>query len=179
MRWGAQLDRVRLAAFAVMAAILAVVAIAAPWGETADAAATGGNAVPAGIFAPAGGRGGHNGVASCAGSTCHGRLEGDGKVVRQDELMRWQEPSTPGGAHSRAFAVLRGTRGRQIAETLGIGDPGAAPMCLGCHSTPATSARTPKYLTSDGVGCEACHGGSEGWISSHYDTKASHASNVA
>ncbi|HEX7873384.1 MAG TPA: multiheme c-type cytochrome, partial [Sphingobium sp.] len=179
MRWGAQLDRLRLAAFAVMAAILAVVAIAAPWGEAADAAATGGNAVPAGVFAPAGGRGGHNGVASCAGSTCHGRLEGDGKVVRQDELLRWQEPSTPGGAHSRAFAVLRGTRGRQIADTLGIGDPGAAPMCLGCHSTRATSARVPKYLTSDGVGCEACHGGSEGWISSHYDTKASHASNVA
>ena len=44
----------------------------------------------------------YTGVASCAGSTCHGRMEGDGTVVRQDELMTWQEPSTPGGAHSRA-----------------------------------------------------------------------------
>src|SRR3546814_10580539 len=25
------------------------------------------------------------GVASCAGSTCHGRMEGDGKVVRSEE----------------------------------------------------------------------------------------------
>lgn len=33
------------------------------------------------------------GVASCAGSTCHGRAEGNGKVVRQDELMHWQKPS--------------------------------------------------------------------------------------
>ena len=36
----------------------------------------------------------YTGVASCAGSTCHGRMEGDGAVVRQDELMKWQEPST-------------------------------------------------------------------------------------
>ncbi|MFT3966808.1 MAG: multiheme c-type cytochrome [Sphingobium sp.] len=180
MRWGQELGKLRLAAFAVMGAILALVAIAAPWGQAADAAAAGGVSVPAGgISIPAGGWGGHTGVASCAGSTCHGRLEGDGKVVRQDELMRWQEPSTPGGAHSRAFAVLRGARGRQIADTLGLGDPGAAPMCLGCHATPASGPRGPKFLTADGVGCEACHGGAAGWIASHYDTKASHASNVA
>ena len=123
------------------------------------------------------------GVASCAGSTCHGRMEADGKVVRQDELMRWQEPSTPGGAHSRAFAVLGGTRGRQIAATLGLGDPTAAPACLGCHSTPVTvsgaAARGARFLAQDGVGCEACHGAASGWIASHYAVGARHAANVA
>ncbi|KKW91988.1 multiheme c-type cytochrome [Sphingobium chungbukense] len=118
------------------------------------------------------------GVASCAGSTCHGRMEGDGKVVRQDELMRWQEPSTPGGAHSRAFAVLNGARGRQIAATLGLGDAASAPACLGCHSTPA-AARGTRFLAQDGVGCEACHGAASGWIASHYAVGASHAANVA
>lgn len=118
------------------------------------------------------------GVASCAGSTCHGRMEGDGKVVRQDELMRWQEPSTPGGAHSRAFAVLSGTRSRQIAATLGLGDPTAAPACLGCHSTPAAE-RGARFLPQDGVGCEACHGPAGGWIASHYAVGASHWANVA
>ena len=118
------------------------------------------------------------GVASCAGSTCHGRMEGDGKVVRQDELMRWQEPSSPGGAHSRAHAVLSGTRGRQIAATLGLGDPAAAPACLGCHSTPA-AATGARLLASDGVGCEACHGAAGGWIASHYAVGATHGSNVA
>ncbi|WP_419722857.1 multiheme c-type cytochrome [Sphingobium aromaticivastans] len=118
------------------------------------------------------------GVASCAGSTCHGRMEGDGKVVRQDELMRWQEPSTPGGAHSRAFAVLNGTRGRQIAATLGLGDAASAPACLGCHSTPAAS-RGARFLAQDGVGCEACHGPASGWIASHYAVGASHTANVA
>jgi len=118
------------------------------------------------------------GVASCAGSTCHGRMEGDGKVVRQDELMRWQEPSTPSGAHSRAFAVLNGARGQQIAATLGLGDAASAPACLGCHSTPAAS-RGARFLAQDGVGCEACHGAASGWIASHYAVGASHAANVA
>lgn len=119
------------------------------------------------------------GVASCAGTTCHGRLEADGAVVRQDELKLWQEPSTPGGAHSRAFSVLSGVRARQITATLGLGEPTAAPACLGCHATPTSGARGARFLTSDGVGCEACHGAAGGWIASHYTVGASHAANVA
>lgn len=120
----------------------------------------------------------HLGVASCAGSTCHGRQEGDGKIVRQDELMRWQEPSTPGGAHSRALAVIDTARGRAIAARLGLGSPTAAPMCLGCHADPA-AARGPKFQLSDGVGCEACHGGAANWIQAHAAVGTSHARNVA
>ena len=59
--------------------------------------------------------GAHMGVGSCAGSTCHGRNEADGEVVRQDELWRWQEESTPGGAHSRAFRVLGEPRSLEFA----------------------------------------------------------------
>ncbi len=89
-------------------------------------------------------RGTHMGVGSCAGSTCHGRNEADGEVVRQDELWRWQEESTPGGAHSRAFRVLGEPRSLAIGKKLGIGDPRSAAMCLGCHSTPAAS-RGPRF----------------------------------
>jgi hypothetical protein len=126
-----------------------------------------------------GGPGRFEGVASCAGTTCHGRMEGDGKVVRQDELRRWQEPSTPGGAHSRAFSVLSGARSKQIAATLGIGDPTGAGECLGCHATPTGTARGARFLTQDGVGCEACHGPAGGWIASHYAVGATHASSIA
>jgi hypothetical protein len=35
------------------------------------------------------------------------------------------------------------------------------------------------FQTSDGVGCEACHGGSSGWLSSHYAVGVRHADNVA
>ena len=117
------------------------------------------------------------GVASCAGSTCHGRNAADGEIVRQDELMLWQEESTPGGAHSRAFRVLGEPRSLAIAKKLGIGDPRSAQMCLGCHATPA-AAKGPRFQLNDGVGCEGCHGPSSGWLSSHYAVGAHHQDNV-
>jgi len=121
------------------------------------------------------------GVASCAGSTCHGRAEGNGAVVRQDEIATWQEPSSPSGAHSRAYAVLGGRRGQQIAASLGLGNAQAAPACLGCHATYAPSGqRGAKFTLTDGVGCESCHGASGGsWLAEHYALPATHASNVA
>lgn len=121
------------------------------------------------------------GVASCAGSTCHGRAEGNGAVVRQDEIATWQEPSSPSGAHSRAYAVLGGRRGQQIAASLGLGNAQAAPACLGCHATYAPPGqRGAKFTLTDGVGCESCHGASGGrWLAEHYALPATHASNVA
>lgn len=145
-----------LAALALMLLVLAVAAVIA--------------APPARSQGEGGAR--YTGVASCAGSTCHGRMEGDGTVVRQDELMKWQEPSTPGGAHSRAWAVLGNSRSQFIARNLGIGDPATAPMCLGCHSTAgavaAKGAARGTVPLEDGVGCESCHGPAGGWIASHY-----------
>ena len=118
-------------------------------------------APPARSQGEAGGR--YTGVASCAGSTCHGRMEGDGTVVRQDELMRWQEPSTPGGAHSRAWAVLNTSRSQFIARNLGIGDPARGRaivvdrqvgMCLLCHAGPFPEERFQGDIGPDlaGVG---------------------------
>ena len=121
----------------------------------------------------------YEGVASCAGSTCHGRSEGNGAVVRQDEIASWQEPSSASGAHSRAYSVLASRRGRQIAETLGLGPATSAPACLGCHATFVPQARRgARFHTSDGVGCESCHGPAGGWLQVHYEKAASHASNV-
>lgn len=122
----------------------------------------------------------YTGVASCAGSTCHGRAEGNGEVVRQDEIATWQEPSARSGAHSRAFAMLGSLRGRQIAATLGMGDPTGEPACLGCHATFAPVAeRGPRFQLSDGVGCESCHSPAGGWIATHYTTLGTHSANVA
>ncbi|MEO6718610.1 MAG: multiheme c-type cytochrome [Novosphingobium sp.] len=122
----------------------------------------------------------YEGVATCAGSTCHGRAEGNGKVVRQDEMRRWQEPSSPSGVHSRAYAVLSGHRAQQIADSLGLGAASSAGACLGCHSTNAPlGLRGDRYQAGDGVGCESCHGASTGWIATHYTVLGSHAANVA
>ena len=118
------------------------------------------------------------GVATCGGTTCHGRSEADGAVVRQDELRLWQDPATAAGAHSRAWDVLREDRAQQIGRRLGIGDPTAAPMCLGCHATPA-GPRGIRFQTSDGVGCESCHGPASGWLHTHYAVGGTHADNVS
>lgn len=126
----------------------------------------------------------HVGVASCGGTTCHGRQEADGAVVRQDELMRWQEPSSASGAHSRAYAILTNPRSQRIANELGIGNPASAAMCLGCHSDYVPAARRgPRFQLSDGVSCESCHGGAgggdSGWLASHYAVGNTHSANVS
>ena len=121
--------------------------------------------------------GNYVGVATCGGSTCHGRSQGDGPHVRQDEIMLWQDPATPAGAHSRAYAVLREPRARAIAERLGLGEATGAPACLGCHATPV-GPRGVRFQTTDGVGCESCHGPASGWLTSHYAVGGTHAANV-
>lgn len=87
--------------------------------------------------------------------------------------MRWQEDSSPSGAHSRAWRVIQEPRGQAIVRRMGLDAAGVQRECAGCHASPG-SARP-----SDGVDCEACHGASGGWLSSHYTVGASHARNVA
>jgi hypothetical protein len=127
------------------------------------------------------------GVASCAGSTCHGRQAPTGAVVRQNELSTWQDPSSPAGAHSRAFRVLLAPESRRMARILGLGDADQAPMCLSCHSDfVPPGQRGKRFRLEDGVGCEACHGGSgarvdgsPGWLASHAAIGNSHRANVS
>lgn len=115
----------------------------------------------------------HQGVASCAGSTCHGRSVADGTPVRQDELLRWQEESSPTGAHSRAYRAIVEPRGQAIVRRMGLDAAGVQRECLGCHATPGA------VRVADGVDCEACHGNAGGWLSTHYTVGASHGRNVA
>ena len=115
----------------------------------------------------------HMGVASCAGSTCHGRSIADGTPVSQNEILRWQEESSPTGAHSRAYRVIREPRGQAIIRRMGLSEDGVRKECLGCHSAPAAKR------INEGVDCETCHGAAGGWISTHYTVGASHARNVS
>jgi hypothetical protein len=120
----------------------------------------------------------HNGVASCGGTTCHGRQEATGPRVRQNELLTWQDPTSVAGAHSRAWKVLQEPRARAIGQRLGIADVAQSPECIACHGDPAVH-RGAQWQQSDGVGCEACHGGSANWLASHTAVANNHADNVA
>jgi hypothetical protein len=110
---------------------------------------------------------------------CHGRQVASGLVVRQNEILTWQDPSTAAGDHSRAWRVLTEPRAQAIANRLGLGPAQNAPACLGCHADPAPGGRGAKFQISDGVGCEACHGGASGWLASHYAIGAAHSDNVS
>lgn len=120
----------------------------------------------------------HEGVASCGGSACHSRTVATPPDIRHDEIRIWQDPTRPSGAHSRAWRVLTEPRGEAIAARLGLGRAETAKACLGCHSDNA-ARRGETYQASDGVGCEACHGGSGDWLASHYAANVSHKDNLA
>ncbi len=119
----------------------------------------------------------HMGVASCSNSVCHGASQPfrDSDVM-QNEFALWQEFDP----HAKAYHVLEQPRSKAIAQKLGLGDPTKATVCLDCHADNIPAAdRGERFQISDGVGCEACHGGSELWLNSHADRKVTHADNLA
>jgi hypothetical protein len=119
----------------------------------------------------------HLGVASCATSVCHGKLApAPGKNVALNEYQTW----TREDRHAQAYRTLELAESKRIAANLGLPSATTAKICIDCHAdnVPADK-RGPKFQISDGVGCEACHGGSEKWIESHAAESATHKDNVA
>ncbi|MBT8099464.1 MAG: cytochrome c family protein [Gammaproteobacteria bacterium] len=119
----------------------------------------------------------HMGVATCAASQCHGSaLPRSGTGVLQNEYVTW----TQADPHSRAYELLNNAQSQAIAARLKIGRAREAKICLDCHTDNVPPAeRGDRFQLADGVGCEACHGGSEHWLSTHYNAPAvSHADNL-
>ena len=119
----------------------------------------------------------HMGVATCAASQCHGSaVPRDGSNVLQNEYVTW----TQSDPHSRAYEVLNNELSRAMAARLGLPAAHTAGICLDCHAdNVADSQRGERFQISDGVGCEACHGGAEDWLSTHYNVPdVTHADNV-
>lgn len=121
----------------------------------------------------------HLGVASCGSSTCHGSIAPlVTTTVLQNEYTVWSENDK----HARAYSVLLNEQSKRIARNLGLESAETADMCLDCHADNVpVERRGPKFQISDGVGCEACHGGSERWIEVHKvsDTAEGHQRNLA
>ncbi|HTQ33147.1 MAG TPA: multiheme c-type cytochrome [Stellaceae bacterium] len=117
----------------------------------------------------------HLGVQSCAGNNCHGAVHPIGNSqVPQNEYFIWSEKDK----HAHAYSVLSNDRSKRIAKNLGLADAEHAPLCLDCHADNVPPAqRGPQFQLSDGVGCEACHGGAEKWLGPHLSGE-SHAANI-
>jgi len=118
----------------------------------------------------------HLGVTTCSGSTCHGAIAPFRKSnVEQNEYVTWLQKDK----HARAYKVLFDERSVRIARNLGLPDAHTAEICLNCHTdNPAAAQRGPQFQLSDGVACEACHGGSQRWLGIHI-SGASHQDNIA
>lgn len=106
----------------------------------------------------------HLGAASCAGSACHSAgSPSNGARVQMNEFTIWQRQD----AHSRAYKAVQSESGLRIAQNLGLKSSTDA-MCLSCHTDSVRPAQQGKrYRESEGVSCEACHGGSEKWLGPH------------
>lgn len=118
----------------------------------------------------------HLGVATCAGSTCHGANRAQDETnVLQNEYTTWERED----AHARAYKVLLTPAARRMADHLGYPQPAhESAACLTCHSDWVPEAqRGSRFRVSDGVGCEACHGAAEHWIGPHVSDKT-HAENL-
>ncbi|MEQ1887646.1 MAG: multiheme c-type cytochrome [Alphaproteobacteria bacterium] len=118
----------------------------------------------------------HLGVASCAGSTCHGATTATPDTnVQLNEYVTWVRRDK----HAKAYEILLSNESQRIARNLGIGDAHTAKMCLDCHAdNPPANLRSPSFQISEGVGCEGCHGGAQNWLSSH-TAAPPHSDNVA
>lgn len=120
------------------------------------------------------------GVTTCQGSMCHSRQAATGFVVRQNEVLTWQDPSRSSGAHSRAYQVLTTPQGQRISRLAGFGPAETAPECLSCHAHDVNeSRRGDSFNISEGVTCEACHGSAGIWLETHAAAGATHEANIA
>jgi Cytochrome c554 and c-prime len=120
----------------------------------------------------------HLGVATCAASQCHGSaVAREGSAVLQNEYVTW----TSVDPHSGAYRTLLSDASIAIAARLGLASAHTADICLDCHADNVPLARRgERFQLSDGVGCEACHGGAERWIDTHYQAQTvTHAANLA
>ncbi len=107
----------------------------------------------------------HLGVVTCAGSTCHGATQPfQNAAISQNEFVIWQRKDK----HARAYKVLLNDQSKRIARNLGLKAAHEAKICLDCHADNAPEdLRGKRFQLSDGVGCEACHGGSKRYLGPH------------
>src|SRR3569833_1830392 len=117
----------------------------------------------------------HMGVTSCASSVCHGAVTPSNTYdVLLNEYVTWSHED----AHSKAYTALCSPRAWSMAQKLGLPSAATAKICLDCHADNVPPERRgSKFSFMDGVGCEACHGGSERWITTHTSRRATYAEN--
>ncbi len=118
----------------------------------------------------------HLGVASCASGVCHGSVRARNSTdVLQNEYVIWSRLDR----HRNAYNTLLSSESARIARNLGYDNAAEADICLDCHADNVpVDKRGSRFQLSDGVGCEACHGGAEKYLNNHADPDVAHQRNL-
>ncbi len=118
----------------------------------------------------------HMGVATCSSGVCHGQSTQSKKDnVRMNEYRTWLAEDD----HARAYKTLLKPASKAMAKKLGLTSAHTAKICLDCHADNVPKEKRGKrFQITDGVSCEACHGGAERWLSDHKEEGATHAINM-
>jgi hypothetical protein len=119
----------------------------------------------------------HLGVASCASGVCHGSVRPRSSTgILQNEYVIWSRLDR----HRNAYSTLLSAQSRKIARNLGLRNAHEAKICLDCHADNVAAAkRGTRFQIEDGIGCEACHGGAENYLTSHTDKGVSREQNLS
>lgn len=117
------------------------------------------------------------GTANCAGSTCHGAVAPwEGGNILKNEYTTWSRLD----AHTHTYEVLNNDVSKRIVRNLGYKEPATeVKICLDCHAhNPPPNQRGERFIPTEGVGCEGCHGPAGDWIGTHTEPGNTHAANL-
>ena len=117
------------------------------------------------------------GSVNCANSFCHGSITPwNESNVLQNEYTTWERLDK----HTQAYQILLNKQSKLIAKNLGLKKPAhESKVCLDCHAhNPAADQRGERFVMSEGIGCEGCHGPAQRWIKSHTLDGNRHADNL-
>jgi hypothetical protein len=113
------------------------------------------------------------GSAGCSARACHGGIEPLDQPVRRNEYTTWLTRDK----HAEAYQVLLSDRSQRIEKNYRnlarLQDAHAEKdvTCLACHTNPLAAGTPDSPLLEQerayGVGCEACHGPAQRWLSPH------------
>lgn len=121
--------------------------------------------------------GSYVGVASCAGSSCHGSTRPlERTEILQNEYYTWLNTDR----HAQAYNVLFNDESALIARNMKLRQSAyEARICLDCHTLYVpTQVQTGRIDLEDGVSCEGCHGPAGGWLAQHTESGWTHEQSV-
>ena len=116
------------------------------------------------------------GMAGCSAAACHG-APAEAMLTSGPTPDAWRCAATfwfAADPHTQAYAALESELAGKIMTRMTL--PGEAvkkatedSRCLACHTSPSLAKPDTPFptLRAEGVGCEACHGNSSGWLHSH------------